>query len=242
MRTSPLFGLLAFAILVAALAGVLRSDEAPALSVESIRENVPISSTTDATPASTIPLVVADPDDREPDVDALGLTVGDLGVTTTTLALPAEATSKAPSSNPAPPTTQPRAVAATTTTAPPPEVESGPNGDFESQFASKINAFRSSGGLSDLSRDGSLDSRARAWAERMASDGGLSHSDLGSLLPPWSAAGENVGTGGSVKGVFGALAGSSGHKANMLGDYTHFGVGVWVDSEGTIWTAHVFTR
>jgi uncharacterized protein YkwD len=76
----------------------------------------------------------------------------------------------------------------------------------------------------------------------MANESGLSHSDLGSLLPPWSAAGENVGTGGSVESVFGALAGSSGHKANMLGDFTHFGIGAWVDSDGTIWTAHVFTR
>jgi uncharacterized protein YkwD len=226
---------------MAALAGVLRSDEAPALSVESIRENLPIDSTPDATPVSTMPVVVADPVDREPDVDALGITAGDLGVTTTTVALPAEANSKTPSSNSAPPTTQPR-VAVTTATAPPPESASGPNADFESQFASRINAFRTSSGLSDLTRDGSLDSRARAWAERMADKGGLSHSDLGSLLPPWSAAGENVGTGGSVKSVFGALAGSSGHKANMLGDYTHFGTGVWVGSDGTIWTAHVFTR
>ncbi len=241
MRTSPLFGLLAFAILVTALAGVLRSDEAPALSIESIRESVPINSTAEATSTSTRPVVVADPVDREPDVDALGMAVGDLGVTTTTVALPAETSAKAPNSNPAPPTTQPKAVAPTTT-APPPEAKAGPNGEFESQFASKINAFRSSNGLAELSRDGSLDSGARAWAERMATKGGLSHSDLGSLLPPWSAAGENVGRGGSVKGVFGALAESSGHKANMLGDFTHFGVGVWVDSDGTIWTAHVFTR
>jgi uncharacterized protein YkwD len=76
----------------------------------------------------------------------------------------------------------------------------------------------------------------------MAGNGDLSHSDLSSLLPPWSAAGENVGVGGSVKGIFGALADSSGHRANMLGDFTHFGIGVWVDSEGRIWTAHVFTR
>jgi uncharacterized protein YkwD len=76
----------------------------------------------------------------------------------------------------------------------------------------------------------------------MAEQGDLSHSKLASLLPPWSAAAENVGMGGSVKGVFNSLAGSSGHKTNMLGDYTHLGVGVWVDGSGTIWTAHIFTR
>jgi uncharacterized protein YkwD len=121
-------------------------------------------------------------------------------------------------------------------------VAAGPSAEFEGQFVSRINGLRSDNGLGALTRDGSLDSRARSWAEKMAGDGGLSHSDLGSLLPPWSAAAENVGMGGSVKSIFGALAGSSGHRANMLGDYSHVGVGVWVDSDGAIWTAHVFTR
>ena len=124
----------------------------------------------------------------------------------------------------------------------PPAPQGGPNGEYEAQFASRINDFRAGSGLASLSRDGSLDARARSWAEQMAGNGSLSHSQLGNLLPPWSAAGENVGMGGSVDSIFGALAGSSGHKANMLGDYTHLGVGVWVDSSGTIWTAHVFTR
>ncbi|MGA8039539.1 MAG: CAP domain-containing protein, partial [Acidimicrobiia bacterium] len=62
------------------------------------------------------------------------------------------------------------------------------------------------------------------------------------LLPPWSAAGENVGTGGSVGSIFDALVGSSGHRANMLGDYTHMGVGVFVDGAGRLWAVHLFTR
>jgi uncharacterized protein YkwD len=76
----------------------------------------------------------------------------------------------------------------------------------------------------------------------MAANGGLNHSNLSSLLPPWSAAAENVGRGGSVDDLFSSFVGSSGHKANMLGDYTHMGVGVWVDSAGAVWTAHLFTR
>jgi uncharacterized protein YkwD len=28
----------------------------------------------------------------------------------------------------------------------------------------------------------------------------------------------------------------------MLGDFTHLGVGVWVDASGAIWTTHIFTR
>lgn len=112
----------------------------------------------------------------------------------------------------------------------------------ESDFASKINSFRKSNGLATLSRDSSLNSYARSWAKKLAQSGGLSHSNIGSLLPPWSAVGENVGTGGSVQGIFDALKASSGHRSNMLGNFTHFGVGVYQDSNGTLWTAHVFTR
>ncbi len=75
----------------------------------------------------------------------------------------------------------------------------------------------------------------------MAGQGSLSHSDLGRFLPPWSAAGENVGMGGSVSSLFDALKASPGHRANMLGGYTHFGVGVWVDGSGNLWTTHIFT-
>jgi uncharacterized protein YkwD len=74
----------------------------------------------------------------------------------------------------------------------------------------------------------------------MAEAGGLSHSNLSSLLGAWSVAGENVGKGGSVSSVFGALKSSSGHYGVMVGNFTHVGIGVWQDSNGTIWTCHVF--
>lgn len=67
----------------------------------------------------------------------------------------------------------------------------------------------------------------------MAGSGQLGHSGFGA---------ENVGRGGSVGGIFNALANSGGHRVNMLGDFTHFGVGVWVDGDGVIWTTHVFSR
>lgn len=131
----------------------------------------------------------------------------------------------------------------TTTEAPAENVESGHyEGGAESDFVSRINSLRSSNGLSGLSRDGSLNSRARWWAKEMAQSGSLAHSNIGSLIPPWNAAGENVGMGGSAAGVFDLLANSSGHRSNMLGDYTHVGVGAWRDSEGVLWTAHVFAR
>jgi uncharacterized protein YkwD len=253
MRTAPLLGLSAFAILAVALIGVLATDNPPepvvAAHQQAARERIEVTTTTvEPTTTSTIQ---ARPD-KSSHIEALASSEWHLVTTTVPTPPPSDASAMAPQS-PSPPTTKPRIVstpttaAPTTTTAPPsttapPASQAGPNGEFEAQFASRINDYRSGNGLGGLSRDGSLDSRARSWAERMAGNGDLSHSDLSSLLPPWSAAGENVGVGGSVKGIFGALADSSGHRANMLGDFTHFGIGVWVDSEGRIWTAHVFTR
>jgi uncharacterized protein YkwD len=113
---------------------------------------------------------------------------------------------------------------------------------MESDFYGRINSIRKSNGLSGLSANGSLASYARSWAKYMGDHDNLAHSNIGSLAPPWSSVAENVGKGGSVSGIFSALAGSSSHLSNMLGNFSHVGVGVWVDAGGTIWTVHVFAR
>lgn len=151
--------------------------------------------------------------------------------TTSTAASPVTTTPPTTTATTAPPTTAP-----TTTSA------GGYVASAENDFASRINSYRSSSGLSGLQRDGSLDSYARSWAKKMGESGDLSHSSIGSLLPPWSAAGENVGFGGSVSVIFDALVGSSTHSSNMVGDWTHMGIGVWRDASGALWTCHVFTR
>lgn len=164
---------------------------------------------------------------------------------TTTTVTDESSTTAGSTSSPPPTTATTRPPATTTTTAPAPTTTQ-PSGSYgaseEAGFASSINSLRSSDGLTPLSRNSSLDSYARSWAQQMARNGSISHSNFGSLLGPWSAVGENVGAGGSVSAVFNALAGSSGHRSNMLGDFTHMGVGVWVDSGGTLWTVHVFAR
>ena len=135
----------------------------------------------------------------------------------------------------------------TTTTAPassPPPTTStaGFRADYEKDFYNKINSFRTSNGLSALTRDGSLNSRARDWAKYLASIGELKHSNLGSLIPPWDAAAENLGMGGSVDAIWELLASSGGHIDTMLDNYTHVGVGVYQDADGVLWTVHVFAR
>jgi len=141
-------------------------------------------------------------------------------------------------------TTTPATTAPTTTspTTPPTTIKAEYRSDFEGDFHGRINSLRSANGLPGLSRNGSLDSRARSWAKTMAESGSLKHSNISSLVPPWSSAAENVGKGGSVSSIFGLLKGSGGHYANMVGDYTDVGIGVWRDSSGTLWTVHVFAR
>ena len=198
---------------------------APASAAEASFRRHPLSNA--GTTGTTVPFVEHDDDSSR------RLTT----TTTTTTTTIATTTTTAPPATTSPPaTTAPKAQPTTTTAA----AGGAYNSSFEAEFAASINGLRSSNGLEGLSRNGSLDAEAREWSKRMAAAGSISHSSLGRFLPPWSTAGENVGSGGSVSGLFGALADSPGHRANMLGNFTHFGIGVWVDASGTIWTTHVF--
>lgn len=160
--------------------------------------------------------------------------------TTTVAAQPGTTAAPSPAPTETPPSDQPPASTTTTTQAPDPPPEGFFDSGAESDFASRIAGIRSANGKSGLTRDGSLDAYARSWAKQMGESGSLSHSNIGSLMPPWTVVAENIGQGGSVGEVFNLLAGSSGHLANMLGDFTHMGIGVWRDPGGTIWTTHVF--
>jgi uncharacterized protein YkwD len=239
MRNTHLSALVTIGILVMALSAVL-IDNSPPLAVASVEAiRVPDITTTTAEAPSTTNS--GSSTSLIPDVDALGRPVADLHATTTTTSTTTTTTTAplAAASSPttAPPTTQPKKAD--------PEPKPDPGGSSpksESKFAASINSYRESKGLAGLTRNGSLDSEARAWAKHLAEAGKLSHSSLGRLLPPWSAAAENVGTGGSVKSLFNALVDSSGHRTNMLGDYTNFGIGVWIDGDGRLWTAHLFAR
>jgi uncharacterized protein YkwD len=157
---------------------------------------------------------------------------------TTTTVPPTTTASSKPATTSSPSPTSPPTTLAPTTTAP----SGGFNAAAENDFASRINSYRGSNGLSSLSRSGSLDSYARSWANKMADNGSISHSNIGSLLGDWSSVGENVGMGSSVGAIFDSLVGSAPHKSNMLGDFTHFGIGVYQDAAGTLWTTHVFAR
>ena len=152
-------------------------------------------------------------------------------VTTTTVAPPVTTTTAVPPTTTAPPATTTTVAAAT--------------GSFsaaaESDFASRINGLRGSLGLAGLSGNGELNNYARWWAKQMADTGNFAHSNIASLLNPWTVVGENIGYGPSVNSVFNALVASAGHYKNMVDvRFTAVGVGAYVDASGRIWTAHVF--
>lgn len=246
LRNNPLLALVAAVALTAALAITVGGDPAPESVPQAAAPPVPVITST----STTIDLEIS-----EDEVKALVLSAGEVELTeeaanaSTTTTIPPTTTTTAVTTTTKPAAGQPRPSptttappATTTTTAAPEGVEPGFRSGAESEFRSLVNSLRSSNGKSALSSDGSLNARARDWAKRMSDEGKLMHSNLSSLLPPWSAAGENVGTGGSVSVIFNSLKGSSGHLSTMLGDFTHFGVGVYMDTAGVLWTVHVFTR
>lgn len=111
-------------------------------------------------------------------------------------------------------------------------------------YYSLINSLRTSRGLPALQVDGALAASASVWANHMMSTSTLSHDpNLGSAVAGWSKIGENVGTGPTTDSIWNAFLNSPAHLGNLLDPaYTHMGVAVVVDSRGTQWTAHRFTR
>jgi uncharacterized protein YkwD len=119
----------------------------------------------------------------------------------------------------------------------------GASGSAEADFVSRLNAERAQRGLPALSVDGQLTHVARDWSDQMIASGGISHRpNLRAAVTDAAAAlGENVGrsalTGASeaelVARIHRAFMDSPGHRHNVLGDWTHVGVGVRVTDGGS---------
>lgn len=133
-----------------------------------------------------------------------------------------------------PPTSVPSTTVPPTTVAAP--------ADEAAAFLAALDALRASHGLDPLVRRDALDGLARGWAERMAIEGDLRHSELihDVIAGPFTTAGENVGYGPDVGVIFDALEASPGHLDNMVNPaFTSVGIGV-VRVGDVLWTAHLF--
>lgn len=108
------------------------------------------------------------------------------------------------------------------------------------EVAGLANAEREARGLGALAWSPELARAAQEHAERMAADGELSHSNIGSRVGGWERIGENVGRASSAAHVHDLWMGSSPHRANILDPaFTEIGVGA-VESDGQLWVVAVY--
>lgn len=107
-----------------------------------------------------------------------------------------------------------------------------------------VNQARWANGLAGLIRNPAMDQVAANWAAQLAQQGALSHNpDCASQIPGgWVAAGENVAQGyGSGAAMHDGWMSSSGHRANVLGDFTDIGI-AFLSAGGTTWGVEVFAK
>lgn len=108
---------------------------------------------------------------------------------------------------------------------------------------SLINAERSAAGLAPLSVDKTIAGHARKHTEEMLAAGTSYHTaDLRGVASGWSKLGENVGRAPTVASLHHSFMSSAGHKKNVLGDYTHIGVGTGVSEHGLVFATVVFMK
>jgi uncharacterized protein YkwD len=89
-----------------------------------------------------------------------------------------------------------------------------------------------------------MDAVALAWAKRLAKANTLKHNPSYTRQIPsgWTRAGENVAMGfATIKSTHAAWMKSPGHRANILGKFTHVGV-AFIKVNGRSWAVEVFGK
>jgi uncharacterized protein YkwD len=81
----------------------------------------------------------------------------------------------------------------------------------------ELNHDRRVHGRSTLPNQSDAQAKAQAWAEKLALEGRIYHSNLtDGINVRWCGLGENVGYGGSIAQIQDAYMASSSHRANVL--------------------------
>ena len=113
----------------------------------------------------------------------------------------------------------------------------------ESAMAGLINQARGSAGLAPLEVYWDLADDAQGQTEAMIAQGSIFHSSsLAGVTSGWHALGENVGVGADVSQLHTAFMNSSGHRANVLGDYNYVGVGADRHEDGRLFITVIFMK
>lgn len=106
-----------------------------------------------------------------------------------------------------------------------------------------VNHDREQHGRHHLRDDLIVRLKAQAWADHLAANRTLAHSDVTAGLDalPWTTAAENVGRGASVAAIEDAYMASPDHRSNILdGRWDAMGAGHAVASDGQVYTVQVF--
>ena len=109
------------------------------------------------------------------------------------------------------------------------------------ESAQLLNNERTGRGMPELTLEQALNEKAQSWANTMAANRSVSHSDLAAGIPAgWSRLGENVGWGRSVQEANDLFMASSPHRASILSrGFSSLGTGV-AERDGRYYVAQVF--
>lgn len=112
-----------------------------------------------------------------------------------------------------------------------------------------INETRAAAGKPPLDRHDGIDRVARRWSQHMAERDEQYHNpdfprQIAEVYEGLRSSAENVAHGrpGDLERIHQSFVDSPGHYENMIGDFTHVGVGVALTADGTVWVTHNFAR
>ena len=117
--------------------------------------------------------------------------------------------------------------------------------DLEAYVLGEINAVRATAGLAPVAMDPNISLISRDWSQQMAAGGFFIHrpgDQLNVMLPAgWRQWGENIASAPDIFYAQDSLEASPGHYANMVGPFTHVGIGVFTNGR-QVWVTQNFAR
>ena len=110
--------------------------------------------------------------------------------------------------------------------------------DAVARILADTNALRAAGGLAPLVEIAAVDAVAQNWSAQMSASGSFIHNpNFSSQIPTgWTGAAENIAHGYTAATVVEAWHQSSGHYANIMGDYNVIGIGYYEANGQTYFT------
>jgi len=183
---------------------------------------------------------------RSPDPTAVPTLAPTLAPEPTATLVP-EPTAVVPTATAVPPTPTVVIVVETPTPVPPTPtpVQTQTVADLENYVLAEINDVRAQAGLGPVALDPGISQISRDWSSQMANGGFFSHRpgpELSALLPAgWREWGENIASAPDIFYAQSTLETSPGHYANMVGNFTHVGIGVH-RINGQVWLTQNFVR